>query len=99
MPLVGSMMAANGLLLLSTLCEKSPLRSSAVGTTTFLAVFGTNCNCHSWLQKKKMRFFGNIFGMRTGPPNVYPGSLYRYNWRGRLLALFNQVFALNSSCR
>jgi hypothetical protein len=53
-----------------TLWLKSPFRSSAVGTVTLCAVFGTSCSCHSSLQKKNtlLRMFHFRIGM--GPPMV-----------------------------
>ena len=49
---IGSLMKVSFAPLLFRLWLKSPLRSRAVGTSTFLAVLGTSCFCHSWLKKK-----------------------------------------------
>ena len=57
-------MYGNGLPLLSTLCEKSPWRSRAVGTVAKRMLGGVNRLWNSWLQKK------NSFCFRIGPPAV-----------------------------
>src|ERR1035437_6951323 len=50
-PVLGSLLV-NEFPLLSTLWEKSPLRSRAVGTVRLLAPLGRNWRWNSWLQKK-----------------------------------------------
>src|ERR1035437_4851760 len=69
-PTVGSMIV-NGFPLLSTLFEKSPVRSSAVGTVTLCVPWGRNWRWNSSLQKKNSLFLvGSTFGMYAGPPIV-----------------------------
>jgi hypothetical protein len=56
----------------STLCEKSPARSSAVGTRPVWSEAGLLRCSNSWLQKKNSFFFSVLKtpGMKTGPPIV-----------------------------
>ena len=67
-----SRMYGNGLPLASRLCEKSPVRSRAVGTVTRLSAVGSCRRWNSWLKKKKSFFLSslNLPGMYTGPPSV-----------------------------
>ena len=75
-PVVKSRMYGNGSPLLSTLCEKSPRRSSAVGTRALCTVGGLVRRWNSSLQKKNSFFFSSLKpGNATGPPIVYPESL------------------------
>ena len=57
---------------LSTLCEKLPWRSSAVGTRLSRSVTGSDRVCHSWLKKKNSFLLSSLKrpGMKMGPPMV-----------------------------
>ena len=56
----------------STLCEKSPRRSSSVGTVTRCSPTGSFRRWNSWLKKKNALFrcVLKVFGMKIGPPTV-----------------------------
>ena len=71
-----SRMYGHGLPLASTLCEKSPRRSRAVGTRVWRSVAGSVRRWCSWLKKKNSFFlFWLKPGKNTGPPMVKPWSL------------------------
>src|SRR5215831_12995899 len=85
-------------------CEKSPARSSSVGTTVWTVepiLRGRN-SC----EKKKTNLLRSrlklVNGSSTGPPTKYPGLLKRYFGRGMAapgLRLFAHSLALNHSLR
>jgi hypothetical protein len=56
----------------STLFEKSPCRSRAVGTRASRMAAGSVRRWNSWLQKKKSFFLSSLKtpGMKMGPPSV-----------------------------
>src|SRR5689334_19114997 len=56
---------------------KSPARSATDGTNA-LKSRGTRLRRQSWDQKKKVFFLSVLyrFGMKTGPPIVYPKSFF-----------------------
>jgi hypothetical protein len=57
--------------LVSTLCEKSPRRSRAVGTRAWCTLAGLLRRWNSWLQKKNSFFFSWLKpGNAIGPPTV-----------------------------
>ena len=102
-PVVKSRMNGNGLPARSTLCEKSPARSRAVGTRLARSPTGSFRRCHSWLQKKNSFRLSslNMPGMNTGPPIVYPESLRLASGSGTsgVDRLFSQVLAFQSERR
>ena len=71
-----SVMGTN-LPLTSNVCEKSPWRSSAVGTVTCCRDPGAVRLTNSWATKKKSLSFHrvNLPGIAKGPPMVYPATL------------------------
>ena len=70
-PVAKSRMYGNGAPLPSTLCEKSPRRSSAVGTRVLCTDGGLVRRWYSWLQKKNSFFLSVLKpGKYTGPPMV-----------------------------
>jgi hypothetical protein len=70
-PVAESLTYGNGSPLASRLCEKSPRRSSAVGTRACRSLAGSVRRWNSWLQKKN-NFFLFVLkpGKKTGPPIV-----------------------------
>src|ERR1700674_2215936 len=93
----GSLIRLMSAPVLSVLCEKSPWRSSSVGTrnrlTAPLVVRGENCS-----EKKKNRLFFPP-ALPTGPPNVNPQSRCFTTGLAIPFCTFAQSFVFQSELR
>src|SRR2546422_1070127 len=83
------------------LCEKSPLRSSAVGMVRYWFPALSNCLVYSCEKKKKLLVLLVLkrWGMKTGPPMLKPAMLYRYRDTGNPVWLLKKLLAFRPSWR